>query len=98
MSRLRSTCQEPTDPASLRNLVCDTALIRLHHTLASVAQIGMRLAFANAGSMTPATRAFLIRCFDDGGARFFCLVNRQIAHNKKFFELLLVDLRRGIGI
>jgi hypothetical protein len=78
--------------------MCDTALNRLYHTLASVAQIGMRLAFANAGSMTPATRAFLIRCFDDGSARFFRLVNRQIAQNKKFLELLLVDLRRDIGI
>ena len=48
--------------------------------------------------MTPATRALAIRSFCNGGARFFCLVDHQIAQDEKFFQLLLVDLGRNIGI
>ena len=48
--------------------------------------------------MTPATRAFLVRCFRDRSARFFCLVDCQIAQNKKFFQFFLIDFCRNIGI
>jgi len=83
---------------SLGNLVCDMARIRLNHALATVAQVWMGLAHANSWPMTPATRAFLIRRFGDGCARFFCLVDCQIAQNKKFFQFFLIDFFRDIGI
>src|SRR4029453_2592425 len=74
------------------------ALIRLNHALATIAQVRMLLAHANSWPMTPATRAFLVRCFRDRSARFFCLSDCQIAQNKKFLQFFLIDFRGNIGI
>ena len=58
----------------------------------------MHLACTNSWPMTPTTRAFFVRRFRDRNARLFCLVDCQIAQNEKFFQFLLIDFFRDIGI
>ena len=80
----------PIDAASIGSLVCYTALIRLHdsHTdRTSPDASSSRQQLADDASNA---HIFLYHVFLTD-ARFFCLVDRQITQNKKFFQFLLID-------
>src|SRR6516165_8617077 len=48
--------------------------------------------------MTPTTRALCVRRLSDQSARFFRLMDREITHDEKFFQFLLIDFLCHIGI
>ena len=48
--------------------------------------------------MTPAACALCVRRFRHRSACFFRLMNRQITHDKEFFQFLLTDFLGNIGI
>src|SRR6267378_1486985 len=89
---------EPIDAGSVSTFLYETALTRLYHGFAPIAQIGMLFACADSWTVTPATGAFLVCCFGDRRARFVCLANRQIAQNEKFLQLFLADFCRDIRV
>ena len=64
--------------------------MRAHHALAPIAQIGVRLARADSGPMSPAAGAFFVRRFRYRNFQTFLLYEIYLANNE--------NLRQQFGL